>query len=68
MQMEASAVHQDGQAAERPVEFVPAEHTDFIFAVTGAELWVGLLALALALAALVVWLRRRRTRDRGDLP
>ena len=61
-------MQQGSQAAQRPVEFVPAEHTDFIFAVAGAELWAGLLLLTLALATLAIWRRRRRTRGRGDAP
>jgi cell division protein FtsW (lipid II flippase) len=51
------------QSQPTPLEFVPEEHTDFIFAVSS---WPALLATitaaVLALAAIVVWYRRRRRR------
>ena len=51
------------QAQPTPVEFIPQEHTDFIFAVPS---WPAFLvtvgATAFALTAIVVFFRRRRRR------
>jgi cell division protein FtsW (lipid II flippase) len=52
------------QAQPTPLEFTPAEHTDFIFVVSD---WPAFLvtvgAVTLAMVTLVWYWRRRRTRD-----
>lgn len=48
-------------ARQQPVEFVPVEHTDFIFLVSPE--WVGYAAVFMV-AALGTWYYRRRRRRR----
>ena len=46
---------------QTPVEFVPEEHTDFIFAVGGKDIgWAAILALVVVLVIIAIVRRRRR--------
>jgi cell division protein FtsW (lipid II flippase) len=50
-------------SGQRPVDFVPEQHTDFVFSVTPSLLGFG---VAIVAVAVVLWYYRRRRKDRGD--